>query len=91
MNTALRLALAACATVVLAACGPKMHPTKEQVESVRGLTMDAATAKIGGPYVVTNAGDSVWWDYNNVLMPDGSKNGSCQVVFKNGIAIEVKC
>lgn len=91
MNTAQRYALAACATLALTACAPKMHPTKEQVESVTGLSMDAVTAKIGAPYVVTNAGESVWWDYNGIAMPDGSKNGTCQVIFVNSVASKVKC
>ncbi|MBI1173947.1 MAG: hypothetical protein GC139_01625 [Sideroxydans sp.] len=91
MNTAQRLTLAACAAFALAACAPQMHPTKEQVESVKGLSMDAVQKKIGGPYVVTNAGDSVWWDYNGITMPDGSKGGTCQVIFVNGVASQVKC
>ena len=91
MNKASRLVLAVIAGAALAACAPKVHPTKAQLESMAGLSMDAVAAKIGGPYVVTNAGESIWWDYNGIAMPDGSKDGTCQIIFVHDVAKQVKC
>jgi hypothetical protein len=91
MKTTLRLTLAACTGLALAACGPQIHPTRKQMESLVGLSMDAVRHKVGGPYVVTNAGESVWWDYNNVAMPGGSNDGQCQVIFVNEVATKVRC
>lgn len=91
MNKASRLMLIAAAALALTACAKRQHPTQEQVKSVVGLSMEAVKAKIGGPYVVTNAGESVWWDYNEIAMPGGSNDGTCQVIFVNGIASKVKC
>ena len=91
MNKALRLVLPLCIGAALAACAPKPHLTQKQIESMAGKTMDAVKRSIGGPYVVTNAGDSVWWDYNNIIMPDGTKDGTCQLVFVHDVVKEVKC
>lgn len=91
MNTVQRLSLAIFGVLALAACKPRMHPTQQQVKDVVGLSMDAVKKKIGGPYVVTNAGESVWWDYNELAMPGGSKDGTCQVIFVKGVATKVKC
>jgi outer membrane protein assembly factor BamE (lipoprotein component of BamABCDE complex) len=84
-------ACAACAALALSACAPRQNLTTKQVQSVAGMTMDQVEAKLGGPYVVTNAGDSVWWDYNDITTPDGRTSGTCQVVFVNGVASKVKC
>ena len=91
MKTALRLTLAACTGLVLAACGPTQHFTQKQMESMTGQSMDMVRKQIGGPYVVTNAGESVWWDYDGITMPDGSKDGTCQIVFVHEVAKQVKC
>ena len=91
MKTALRLALATFAALLLAACGPTVHYTQKQMESMAGHSMDMVRSKIGGPYVVTDAGSSMWWDYNGIIMPDGRKDGTCQIVFVKGIATKVRC
>jgi len=91
MKTALRLTLAACAGLVLTACGPQQHFTQKQMESMKGHSMDMVRNQIGGPYVVTNAGESVWWDYNGIVMPDGSKDGTCQLVFVKDVVSKVRC
>ena len=91
MKTALRLALAASTVLFLAACGPKQHFTQKQMESMKGHSMDMVRNSIGGPYVVTDAGSSVWWDYNGITMPDGSKEGTCQLVFVKDVVSEVRC
>lgn len=91
MKTALRLALAASTGLLLAACGPQQHFTQKQMESMKGHSMDWVRHTIGGPYVTTDAGRSWWWDYNGIIMPDGRKDGTCQVVFVKDVATEVKC
>lgn len=91
MKTTLRLSLAACTALLLCACGPQQHFTQKQMESMAGHGMDWVKDRIGGPYVVTNAGSSVWWDYNNIVMPDGRQDGSCQLVFVKGMVTQVKC
>lgn len=88
MNTS-RLIFAAA--IALAACTPKMHPTLEQVKSVQGLGMEEVKAKIGGPHVVTDAGDSVWWDYDNIALPNGNHDGACQIIFRKGRVDTIKC
>lgn len=90
MNPTTRLILAACAGIALAACAPKLHLTVQQVQSVKGLDMDQVKAKLGGPRVITDAGESVWWDYDNVTTAEG-KSAACQVIFRKGIAEEIKC
>jgi hypothetical protein len=89
MNTR-RLMLAA-GMGLLAACAPKPHLTQQQVEGVSGLGMEEVKARLGGPHVVTNAGDSVWWDYDRIMTPDGKDDGTCQIIFKQGRANTIKC
>ena len=91
MKTALQLALVAIVGLVLSACGPQQHFTQAQIESMNGHGMDWVKDRIGGPYVVTDAGESVWWDYNNIIMPDGRKDGTCSLVFVKGMVTKVKC
>ncbi len=91
MNPTTRLMLTACAGLALAACSPRPHLTVQQVQSVKGLDMDQVKAKLGGPHVVTDAGDSVWWDYDDITTAEGKSTGSCQVIFKKGVADQVKC
>ncbi len=94
MNRSRNATLALClsgALFALAACAPKPRVTTQQVQSVSGLSMDEVKAKLGGPHVVTDAGDSVWWDYDNVTMPDGTGSVSCQVIFKKGVVDRIKC
>lgn len=79
------------ALFALAACKQSPPLTIQQIESVKGLGMDAVRAKIGGPHVVTDAGESVWWDYDNVTTSDGKPANNCQVIFKKGIVAEVHC
>ncbi len=91
MNAATRWILIVCAGLLFAACAPKPHLTAQEVEGVSGLSMEAVEAKLGSPHVVTNAGDSVWWGYDHIIMPDGKSNGSCQIVFKKGKVDSIKC
>jgi hypothetical protein len=91
MTTTRIMFLTACAALLLAACSPRPRLTTKDVEGVSGMTMDQVQERLGGPYVVTNAGDSVWWDYNDIIEPDGRDTGTCQVVFVNGVASKVKC
>ncbi len=90
MNPTSRLILTACMGMALAACSPQPHLTAQQVQSVKGLGMEQVKAKLGGPHVVTDAGDSVWWDYDTVTT-EGKSAGSCQVIFKKGVADQIKC
>jgi hypothetical protein len=95
MNASRRLISAAllipASLIVLAACAPKPHLTTLQVQGVMGLSMEEVKAKLGGPHVITNAGDSVWWDYDDVTTPDGNGSVSCQVVFKKDTVSQIKC
>lgn len=91
MSTARRLILTACAALALAACTPAQHLTTKQVESVAGLTMEAVNAKLGRASSITDAGDSVWWEYINIITPNGNSDGSCHITFRKGIAVAVKC
>ena len=91
MKTALQVVLAACAGLALTACGPQVHITQKQMESMKGHGQEWVRNAIGGPYVMTNAGASIWWDYNGIAMPDGSKDGTCQIIFVHDVAKQVKC
>lgn len=91
MKTSLRLILAASVGILLSACGPSQHFTQKQMESMKGHGMDWVKDRIGGPYVVTNAGQSIWWDYNGIIMPDGRKDGTCQLVFVKNMVTQVRC
>ncbi len=95
MNTTRTLTFAALvvsgALLALSACTPKPHITTQQVQGVMGLSMDEVRAKLGGPHVVTDAGDSVWWDYDDVAAADGKGSASCQVIFKKGVVDRIKC
>ncbi len=91
MITTRLLTLASCAALLLGACTPKQHLTVEQVKSVSGLGMEAVSARLGRANSVTDAGNSVWWEYIGIAMPNGATDGSCHIVFRGGIAIEVKC
>ncbi len=91
MNTTRLLTLAAVAAIALAACTPRPKITTQQVQSVTGLGMADVEAKIGRATSVTNAGDSIWWEYINVTTPNGNDDGACHIVFRKGIAVEVKC
>lgn len=91
MKTALRLALAISTGLVLSACGPQQHFTQKQIESMKGHSMDWVRNTIGGPYVTTDAGSSEWWDYHDIITPDGRKDGTCQIVFVKEKATQVKC
>ncbi len=77
--------------LTLAACAPKPQLTTQQVLGVKGLSKDAVREKLGGPHVVTDAGDSIWWMYDDVAMPDKQNTTSCQVIFRKGVADTVKC
>lgn len=88
MTTSRRLLFTALAVLAIAACAPRPKLTEQDVKSVAGMTMDQVKSKLGGPYVVTNAGDSVWWDYNDI---QGNASGTCQIVFVNGVANKIKC
>jgi hypothetical protein len=88
MTSTHRMLLTACAALALAACTPRPKLNVKDVKGVAGMSMDQVQARLGGPYVVTNAGDSVWWDYNDI---QGNASGTCQVVFKNDVASEVRC
>lgn len=79
------------ALLALAACSPKPHPTLEQVKSVQGLSMEEVRARIGGPHVTTDAGENIWWDYDNIALPNGNNDGTCQIIFKQGKVDMVKC
>ncbi len=91
MNATTRMILMACAGLALAACTSRPHLTSQQVESVTGLPMEAVEAKLGKPHVVTNAGDTVWWDYDNIVTPSGNEGGTCQVIFKKEKVDSIKC
>jgi len=91
MSTTRRLTLAACAALALGACTPQQHLTTQQVQSVAGLSMEDVNAKLGRANSITNAGDSVWWEYTEITTPNGNNDGSCHVVFRDGVAVAVKC
>ena len=91
MNITRRLTLAACVALALGACTPRPHLTVQQVQSVTGLSMQDVNAKLGLASSITNAGDSVWWEYIEIATPDGNNDGDCHVIFKGGIAVNVKC
>ena len=91
MTTRRLLILAAFMLLSLTACGPKRHLTEKQVKAVLGLNMDQVEAKLGQADSTTNAGDSIWWEYINITMPTGFNDGDCHVVFKGGVAKEVRC
>lgn len=91
MNTPRLITLAAFTALALAACAPKTHLTSQQVQGVAGLSMDAVSAKLGRASSITDAGNSVWWEYIGVTLPNGNTEGSCHVVFKQGVAVEVRC
>lgn len=91
MNTTRRLTLAACAALALAACAPKPHLTTKQIETVKGLGMGEVQARLGMADSVTNAGNSIWWEYINVTTANGHNDGDCHVVFKNDVASEIRC
>jgi len=91
MKTVRLLSLAACAALMLGACTERPHLTDKQVKSVVGLSMSEVDAKLGRASSITDAGNSVWWEYIGIAMPNGTTDGSCHVVFKNGVAVEVKC
>ncbi|HEY5993963.1 MAG TPA: hypothetical protein VIU46_05095 [Gallionellaceae bacterium] len=91
MSTTRLLTLSACAALVLGACTPKPHLTTEDVKNVVGLSMGAVDAKLGRASSITDAGDSVWWEYINIIKPNGNTDGSCHIVFRKNVAVEVKC
>jgi outer membrane protein assembly factor BamE (lipoprotein component of BamABCDE complex) len=91
MTTPSRLIFTALAALALAACAPRQQLQEKDVKSVIGMTMDQVESKLGGPYVVTNAGDSVWWDYNDVTKATGNYSTTCQIIFVNSVATKVKC
>ncbi len=91
MNTTRLLTLSACAALMLGACAPKPTMTDKDVKSVVGMSMSAVDAKLGRASSITDAGDSVWWEYINITMPNGNTDGSCHVVFRHNVAVEVKC
>ncbi len=91
MTTTTRLlTLAACA-LLLGACTPKEHLTAQQVKAVVGLNMEAVSHKLGRASSITDAGNSIWWEYIGVTLPNGNTEGSCHIVFKQGVAVEVRC
>lgn len=96
MDITRRLTLSACAALALAAlalsaCAPKPHLTMQQVQSVAGLGMGDVNAKLGRASSITDAGDSVWWEYIDIATANGNNDGSCHIVFRKGIAVNVKC
>ena len=91
MNTIRLLSLAACTALTLGACTPSQHRTVQDVKSVVGLSMSAVDAKLGRASSITDAGDSVWWEYIGIAMPNGTTDGSCHVVFRKGVVVDVKC
>jgi hypothetical protein len=90
MNT-IRLLTLAAAALMLGACTPKPPMTEKDVKSVVGLSMSDVDAKLGRASSITDAGDSVWWEYINITMPNGNTDGSCHVVFRKNVAVDVKC
>jgi hypothetical protein len=91
MITTRLLTLAAGAALLLGACAPKSHLTTEQVKSVVGLSMEAVSQKLGRASSITDAGNSVWWEYIEVAKPNGNTDGDCHIVFRQGVAVEVRC
>jgi hypothetical protein len=91
MNTIRISILALGAALLLGACSPGPKLKAEQVKGVVGLTQDQVEDKIGSPESTTNAGDSIWWEYINIDMGGGRTDGDCHVIFKKGVATEVKC
>ena len=91
MNTARLFSLAACAALLLAACSQRPPMTPQDVKSVVGMSMSDVDAKLGRANSITDAGDSTWWEYINITMPNGNTDGSCHVVFRRNVAVEVKC
>lgn len=91
MNITRRLILIAGVALALAACTSRPPLTVKQIESVKGLSMQEVQARLGMGDSVTNAGDSIWWEYINVATPDGNNDGDCHVVFKDEVATEVRC
>ncbi len=91
MNTIRFSILALGAVLMLGACSPRPKLTQQQVQGVVGLSQDQVEDKIGSPTSTTNAGDSVWWEYIGVDLGNGRTDGDCHVVFRKGVAAEVKC
>lgn len=91
MNTIRLSILALCAALLLGACTPRPKLTAQQVKSVVGMEQGQVEDKIGSPTSTTNAGDSIWWEYIGIDMGNGNTDGDCHVVFRNGVAVEVKC
>jgi hypothetical protein len=85
------LSLATCAALVLGACTERPHLTAQQVKSVVGLSMGVVDSQLGRASSITDAGDSVWWEYIGIAMPNGTTDGSCHIVFRKGVAVEVRC
>ncbi len=90
MNTT-RLLTLACAALLLAACHSRPAMTTQDGKSVLGLSMGAVDARLGRASSVTNAGDSIWWEYIGITTPAGNTDGSCHIVFRNSVAVEVRC
>ncbi len=85
------LALSLGAALLLGACTPRPKMTTQAVKSVVGLSMADVDAKLGRATSITNAGDSIWWEYDGLTTPAGNTDGSCHIVFRNSVAVEVRC
>jgi hypothetical protein len=91
MRTTRILILAACAALALGACTPKEPLTRQQVKSMVGLSMGDVNAKLGRASSITNAGDSIWWEYIGIATTNGANDAACHIIFKDGVAKEVRC
>jgi len=91
MKVSRPLITAACAALALVACTPRPHLAAQDVKSVVGLSMADVEAKLGRATSVTDAGDSMWWEYDGIVTANGNNDASCHVVFRKGIAVQVKC
>jgi hypothetical protein len=84
------LIAATFAVLALAACQPQKSLTTRQVQEVVGLSEDEVRARLGGPHYLTDAGDSVWWNYDGVAGASGV-SVSCHVILKAGRVDRVEC
>jgi outer membrane protein assembly factor BamE (lipoprotein component of BamABCDE complex) len=89
-KTGAAFAATALAVFMLVACESGKQLTTKQVQAVAGMGEDEVRARLGGPHYLTNAGDSVWWNYDGVADASGAPV-SCHVIFKAGRVDKVEC
>lgn len=89
-NSGTAMVAAMLAVLALGACKPEKPLGYQQVQGVVGLSESEVHARLGGPHYLTDAGESVWWNYDGVTGANGYAV-SCHVIFKAGIVDKVAC